>query len=152
MSPVITHEIKWTKIPVTGFSFSFSQLLKSCFYSLGCSVSLDSLSRSLCLSLLNGWQTCSQLWWPGSAQKWTAKTVVAGKLKTELSRLLFALFLLMSYVFCSLFCSLVFRLWRVELRANGFCLSASLRRHVKHIWAGCVQCPVTCGLRNWPST
>lgn len=173
MSLVITHEIKWTRIPVTGFfSFSCSSFWKVVFIrSVAVCLSLSLplrlvLSASVWLSLLNGWHAacyCCCCCCGQEALKMNSKTVDAGKLKTELSRLLFALFCLMSFYFLLFFFCLTvcfarsfsncfLTRWIVQ---NAFCLSASLRRHVKHIWVECGgirECPVACGLRNWPST
>lgn len=76
MSLVITHEIKWTRIPVTGFFFLLLQFLKSCFYSLGCCLPLTltptpTCSLCLCLTVSLELLTCCLLLlllWPGSAQ------------------------------------------------------------------------------------
>lgn len=98
MSLVITHEIKWTRIPVTGFFILLLQFLKSCFYSLGCCLPLTPTpTSSLCVCL--SWMAdmlpaaccCCCCCCGQEALKMNSKTVDAGKLKTELSRLLFAL-------------------------------------------------------------
>lgn len=163
MSPVITHEIKWTKIPVTGFSFSFSgfwkvAIIRSVVVCRSPPPPLRLLlPASVCLSVSLEWLTCCCCCCGQEALKMNSKTVDAGKLKTELSRLLFALFRLMSFYFLLFFFPSQFVLaarfptltrWIVE---NAFCLSASLRRHVKHIWVACGanQRVVSSGL--WPS-
>lgn len=127
MSLVITHEIKWTRIPVTGFFFLLLQFLKIVFIrSVAVCLSLSLplrlvLSASVWLSLLNGWHAACCCYCCGQeALKMNSKTVDAGKLKTELSRLLFALcrFISCYFFFASQFVLLarfptVF--WRDEL-------------------------------------
>lgn len=111
MSPVITHEIKWTKIPVTGFSFSRSPvfeklLLFARLLSASPPTPAPTTSPCLCLSVSLEWLTCCCCCCCGQeALKMNSKTVDAGKLKTELSRLLFALFRLMSFYFLFFFFS-----------------------------------------------